>query len=228
MNYNFNDYEKIQDTLLYLGTSFVLKFNVSLASKDRYGNRKFYYSEYQYQSKYSNYGNVVSIKRQFRFYMTIEEISNFQNNVLITVGDMPMLRGVLTTAARWIQGDAIFGLNPDGQLRILEDVRTMMNLGQNSGLLFEPVIIPMPDGTSAKGIRMSINDEKNYVDMEARNFMAFYEIIRSIDMYNAACSIVSSLPMTHDDASVNRSDIDAQTQEYKRDISKRGTSFFDK
>ena len=228
MNYNFNDYEKIQDTLLYLGNTFVLKFNVSLASKDKHGNRKFYYSEYQYQSRYPDYGNVVSIKRQFKFYMTIEEVMNYQNSVLITIGDMPMLRGTLTAAARWIQGSSVFGLNPDGQLRILEDARTMMNLGQNSGLLFEPVIIPMPDGTSAKGIRMSINDEKNYVDMEARNFMAFYEIIRSIDMYNAACSIVSSLPMIHDDAAVNRSDIDAQTQEYRQNISKRGTSFFDK
>ena len=228
MNYNFNDYEKIQDTLLYLGNTFALKFNVSLASKDKYGNRKFYYSEYQYQSRYPNYSNVVSIKRQFKFYMTIEEVMNYQNSILITVGDMPMLRANLTTAAKWLQDISIFGLNPDGQLRILEDVKTIMNLGQNSCLLFEPIVIPMPDGTSAKGIRMNINDEKNYVDMEAQNFMAFYEIIRSIDMYNAACSIISSLPMTHNDVAINRSDIDAQVQEYRQNISKRGTGFFDK
>ena len=228
MSYNFNDYEKIQDTIMYLGTSFALKFNVILASKDKYGNRKFYYSEYQYQSRYPDYGNVVSIKRQFKFFMTIEEVMNYQNSVFITVGDMPMMRANLTTAAKWLQDSSVFGLTPDGQLKILKDARTQMNLGQNSGLLFEPVIMPMQDGTYAKGIRMSINDEKNYVDMEARNFMGFYEIIRSIDMYSTACSIIASLPMIHEDTAVNRSDVEAQTQEYKQNISKKGTSFFDK
>lgn len=223
---SFNDYEKVQDTLMFLGSKFVLKFNVSLASKDKYGNRKFYYSEYQFESKYLNYGNIVSIKRNFKFYITIEEIMNYQNNVFITIGDMPMLRANLTTAAKWLQDQSIFGLNPNGQLSILQDVSTQMNLGQNSALLFEPVVIPMPDGTSGKGIRMSINDPKNYADMEARNFMGFYELIRNIDMYNAACSIISSLPMTHEDTAINRSDIDMQTTEYKQNISKKG--FFDK
>ena len=224
---SYNDYEKVQDTLLFLGSTFVLKFNVSLATKDRHGNRKFYYSEYKYQSRYSDYGNVVSVKRQIKYYITIEEMANFQNNVMITTGDMPMLKNILTIAAKWLNDNSIFDLNPDKKLMIKQDVSTQMNLGQNSALMFEPVIIPMMDGTSAKGIRMYINDTKNFVDIEARNFMAFYEIIRTIDMYSAACAVLASLPMTHDDAEVNRADFESSAAEQRQDYQKK-PGFFDK
>ena len=70
----FNEYEKVQDTLLFLGSSFVLKFNVVLASKDKFGNRKFFYHEYKYSSKYNDTGNVISVKRNMRYYLTIEEM----------------------------------------------------------------------------------------------------------------------------------------------------------
>lgn len=224
----FNDYERVQDTLMYLGSSFVLKFNVALANKDRFGNRKFFYKEYNYSSKYSDYGNIVSVKRNIRYFLSIEEVNNFDNGIIIAQSDMPMLRGAVTESARWLQTEDVFGMNKGNQLTILQDVSCQIMVGNNSALRFEPVVLPMQDGTSQRGIRMYINDMKNYVDMELRNFMGFYELIRSIDMYTAACAVIASLPMTHDDASVNRVDFESEAKEQRDWKSNRKPGFFDK
>ena len=74
---------------------------------------------------------------------------------------------------------------------------------------------------------MYINDMKNYVDMDLRNFMGFYELIRSIDMYTAACAVIASLPMTHDDASVNRADFENEAEQQRAGREKK-PGFFDK
>lgn len=223
----FNDYEKVQDTVMFLGSSFVLKFNIILANKDKYGNRKFFYKEYKYSSRYSDFGDVLSVKRTMKYFITIEEMNNYANSILITQGDMPMLRGAVTEAAKWLQTEEVFGINKGNQLTILQDVSCQIMVGNNAALRFEPVIYPYQDGTLSRGIRMYINDMKNYVDMDLRNFMGFYELIRSIDMYTAACAVIASLPMTHDDASVNRADFENEAEQQRAGREKK-PGFFDK
>lgn len=223
----YQEYDKVSDTLMYLGSRFSVKFNVQLSTKDKYGNRKFFYSEYKYQSKYTDYGNVVSVKRNIKCFLSIEEVGNFQNNVLILRGDMPLLRANVTTAAKWLQDKAIFDINKGGQLAIMKDVSCRMQVGENAALMFEPVIIPLANGTSQQGIRVYISDIKNFVDVDARNFMEFYELIHNLDMYTAACAVISALPMTHEDAEVNRSDFESSAAEQRANYHKK-PGFFDK
>ena len=45
-------YERISDTVMWFSMDWCLKFNVSLAKKDSKGHRKFFYKEWQYDSKY--------------------------------------------------------------------------------------------------------------------------------------------------------------------------------
>ena len=225
----FNEYEKIQDVLCYLGSSFVLKFNVVLASKDKYGNRKFFYKEYEYFSKYIDTKSVVSVKRNFRFFISIEEINNYQNSLIIGLADMPLLRGALTEGAKWLESDDVFGINKGKQLYIKQDVFRLIKLVSNSdlGLRFEPLIYVDQFGAEQRGIRMYINDIKNYTDLTRRDFLQFYELISRMNMYETACAVLASLPMTHDDASVNRSDFEDEASEQRTNRNNGKKGFFD-
>ena len=224
----FNEYEKVQDTILFLGSSFVLKFNVVLASKDKFGNRKFFYQEYSYQSKYNDTGKVISVKRQIKYYLTIEEMANFNNNILITQGDMPKLRGALTEAVKWLHSNEVFGINKGKHLVIMKDEMVQTPIGDSQALRFEPLVYPDQMGKEQKGIRMYINDMSNFVDLSERNFMSFYEICRGMNMYQAACAVIASLPMDHKDAAVNRTDFEAEAEQQRFDRMKpKKPGFFD-
>ena len=48
-------YEKISDDVCFLGNNALLRFNVSLARKDKSNNRNHYHTEYVYDGdKYNN------------------------------------------------------------------------------------------------------------------------------------------------------------------------------
>ena len=232
----FNDYERICDTLMYLSKEWRLTYTVSLSNKDRYGNRKFFYSEYKYQSKYNNYGDIVSVKRQFKGYLCIENIGNYKNSVVIMPGDMPLFRASIISAVRWLNNGEIFVLNQEKKLTISQEVATQCQMGNYGAIKLEPVIIPNQNNELSPGIRMYINDDRNYFDIESRDFMAMYELLRNFDFYVAACSMIASLPMTSDDAAVNRSDLesemDARREDYNRSSNygkgNVGKGFFDK
>lgn len=223
-----NDYEKVQDILMYFGKDWKICFNVSLATKDKLGNRRFFYKEYQYQSKYLDTAKVVSVKRYFNSYITIEQISNKDNSILISRGDMPILRNVVTEATSWLSSNDVFGTDKDNKLKILISANTQCNIGSNAAIRLEPVIYYNEYNiTSSPGIRMSINDERNYIDIEAKDFYSFYELLRTFDFYGSACAVIAGLPITHDDASINRSDIEAEIDSRFNNYQKK-PGFFDK
>lgn len=225
----FNDYEKVQDLLMYLGKEWKVTFNVLLGSKDRMGNRKFFYSEYQYQSRYIDVSKVVSVKRNFKTFMTIEQINNYQNSIMITRADMPILRNVVTEATSWLTNSNIFGLDKDGKATILTDVSSQCNIGSNSAVKFEPMLLLDQYNVLQPGIRMYINDERNYINVESRDFYSFYELLRTIDFYTAGCAVIAGLPITHEDAAINRSDLEIEA-EHQFDLNKntKKPGFFDK
>ena len=66
---SINQYDKIQDIILFFSKDITLRFNVSLSYKDRNGNKRFFYNEYQYDSRYLNISSVIGIKRNIRAYL---------------------------------------------------------------------------------------------------------------------------------------------------------------
>ena len=226
----FNDYERVQDILMFLNKEWKICFNVSLSNKDKNGDRKFFYSEYQYQSKYVNQGKVISVKRNFKTYITIEQIGNFQNSIIINRSDMPILRNVVTEAVSWLTNTKVFGLDKEKKIQILSEVSSQCNIGSNHAVKFEPVLLPDAYNVLQPAVRMYVNDERNYIDIEAKDFYSFYELLRTFDFYNSGCAVIASLPMTQDDTAINRSDIE---QEFTRQAEDRHTfekkkGFFDK
>lgn len=207
---DFREYDKIKDTIIYFSKDVSLKFVIPLSYQDRNGNRVFFYKEYQYDSKYKNYGDVVSVNRHIKYYLTIEDkrILNGKGNIIINESDMPMLRSVLSQVANWLMDGKTFKLNRGKRLDVAEPISNQIQLGRNSALLFEPTVITYDDSSQEAGVRMSMGDTKNFVDISVGIFMQFYEFTRNFNMYTAACAAIASIPMSKEDAILNRQLLD--------------------
>ena len=69
-NIDFTEYDRVQDTLMYLTDKIVLTFIVALSKKTLGGQRSFFHYETQYNS--DSYGSQLrSIKRNMSYYYTI-------------------------------------------------------------------------------------------------------------------------------------------------------------
>ncbi len=228
-----SQYERISDTIMWFNADVCLKFNVSLAKKDAKGHRKFFYKEWAYDSKYADTGEVISIKRDIRAFLTIDNIrqNNGQGGIMIERGDLPLLRAKVGEAASWITNPKVFKtVGNDNRLQIMSDVRCDMNLGDRSALLFEPVVLTYESSTQEPGIRMSMGDTKNFVDVKPTTFMEFFEILRTLDMYTAACAVIASIPMSKEDAESLRGSVGNIGGEGRNGATplQREASFFDK
>ncbi len=189
------DYDRISDILIYFSKEITLKFNVSLANKDKDGRRRFFHREAIYQSKYSNVGEVISIKRELNFYFSIDDSRNFQNGVMIGVQDVFLFKILADkNIIPWYIGNrSIFSTSPDDGSIILTGKYKPQQfvLSDYKYLEFLPIVIRYEDGKTSFGVRMNINNPENYVDMDLNKFLAFYHIITNTDMYVAACSMVN-------------------------------------
>lgn len=190
----FLDYDKISDTLIYFSQEITLKFNVQLGKKDKDGRRKFFHREVAYESKYSNVGPVVSIKRDMYFYFSIDDTRNYLNNIMIGIQDIPLLKMLIdNNIIPWFIGNKkIFGLSPDDGKIILTGKwkRQQFTLSDYKYIEFMPIVILYEDDKTNYGIRMIINDPDNFVDMDLNKFMSFYYIVTNTDMYSAASNLV--------------------------------------
>ena len=228
-------YERISDTVMWFSMDWCLKFNVSLAKKDSKGHRKFFYKEWQYDSKYADTGQVISVKREFRCFLTIDNIreNNGRGGVIIERGDLPMLRAKVNEAASWITSNQVFKHVGDGdnkRLQIMSDTQCVMNLGDRSALLFEPAILTFENSAQEPGIRMSVGDTRNFVDIRPTVWMEFYEFLRTFDMYTAGCAVIASMPMSKEAAEALRGSVGNVGGEQRNGAtgSPKQSNFFDK
>lgn len=229
---NYNNYEKISDTILFLNNDWRVTFNVKLAYKDKRGERQFYYQEYGYkQTKYNGINNVISIKRNFESYIIIENMADKNNNILIRKPDMVGLKNCLKICLKWLTdtNSNIFAINNDKNMYVANATSCMCQIGENGALRFEPLVIPGNDKDEA-GIRLYINDERNYTEITTKGFFDFYESLINFNFHIAACAMIASIPFVPDDVAVNRKDMETGMIGIAKEENARrnGKSFFDK
>ena len=233
---SFLDYDRISDDLMYFDRDVYLRFNVQLARKGKDGNRYHYHNEYRYQSKYDNYGKVLTIRRHFEFYLSIDVRNEFESGIIIRAKDMMNIRLRLKFVAKWFS-DGIFKIDKKKQLHIVGNPEPVIitNLG-GKYIKFEPAIVDFGNGTKREGVRMTLN-EVRFVDITVDTFMEFVYLINSINMYEAALSIVNYIPAEFgkykeivngrdEDEFIDESQCDA-TIKKSRVINKVNKSFFD-
>lgn len=192
-------YEKISDDIMYLGTNTILRMNVILAKKLDDGRRYPYHKEYMYETnKYIDTKNILTLRRGFDYYLSIENIKSLYNTekefIMIRVQDMIFIRQQLKIVYKWFVSDNcnVFAIS-DNKLIILDKVQPIVicGLASQKYISFEPTIIQYDDDNMIQGIRVHLSSDNNYVDMTIDRFMGFLYIINTINLYESAQLILN-------------------------------------
>lgn len=191
----FFDYDRISDTLIYFSQDIIFRFNVQLSKKDKYDHRNFFHKEYEYMSKYSDTKYAYSIKRDMTFYYSIDDNRNYMNGVMIGINDVYLLdMFIKNNILPWYIGDkSIYGNSPDNNGLIIKGKwrPQQFALSDYKYMTFMPIVLTYDDNKTNFGIRLVINKEDNFVDIDLNKFLAFYQIISKTDMYSVASNMVN-------------------------------------
>lgn len=185
----FLDYEKISDDLIYFRNNIVLRFNVSLANKNKDGLRESFHKEYKYSSKYSNKDKVITLRRSFDYFLSLDIKDNYENNIIIKEKDIMIMRVRFNEIMQWF--NSLFTVKNNtliisGKYYPIK----ISGLGYGKCLSFEPCIVSYKDGTVKEGIKM-ILDNTIETEFDIDVFMQFFYIISSINMYQSASTMLA-------------------------------------
>lgn len=183
------NYEKLVDELYYLGSNFIMKFNVILNKKNEDGTRRNYHSEYSYNSnKYSNVNTLYTMKRSFNYYISIEYMGKENDTFIqIRVQDIMKVNYALEQAYKWFNHDSDIFMIDNDKLSIVTKVEPI-NIGRLSGdmgIVIEPIVINYED-MYYEGVRIYLNRTDNYVDMTIDKFSGLVYLLSNINMYQSA------------------------------------------
>lgn len=238
--FSYIDYDRISDDLYFLGGGerLILRMNVSLARrKDKDdASRRHFYNEYSYDSKYNDKGQVVSIRRSYDYYITLESLENKMSGVMIRAQDMILLRSRLAEVLTWFSTDVF--IIRKGKMMVNKRPNPIIIDGfpEKKSISFEPIVIDWEDGNQSMGVRITLSGSV-FSDITIDKFYGFVYIINSINMVQSAQAMLAFMGMP--EYGTNRYDIDwqyndSEKPEPKEVIKERkfkpkgGTSYFDK
>lgn len=242
--FDYIDYEKISDDIFFIGNSTVLRLNVSLAKPDtRDQTRRHFHKEYAYStSKYSDKNMIVTMRRSFDYYLSIDKLDAREYSTMIRVQDIMLVRMKIHEVLNWFTSK-IFGMKND-QLYIFKHPKPAIISGlvENKSIIFEPIVITWEDGSQEQGIRMTLTDSNVYVDITIGKFYGLAYVIDSINMFESAQSLVNYLGRPElgtnlcefeqntylNESKLPQQEVDIIAKERQIKNNKRSKSFFDK
>ena len=196
----YEDYDRVVDTLLYLSDNIVLSFVTVLSSKVN-GVRRFLHSE--------TYATNNSIKRSMRFYFSLDDRTSFGDGIILKPGDVQVLIMLLESKVfPWYFSEETIYKIIDNRLNIVgvfEKVDFIQS--EYKYLSFVPIVYQFSDDSYKQGIRMYINKESEFVDMDIDKFMNLYSILKNTDMYNAASNALTYAKTGQNGINVWESDV---------------------
>lgn len=185
----YDDYDKISDDVVYLGSKLFLRMTVVLSNKyekDGQYYREPIHKEYRYASKYSS-SKLVTIKRSsFEYYLSLDKIDT-KASIWIRVQDMITIRSKLNEVLSWFTDDtfAIKG----GSLIVYKRKPSIIikKLMFDKYLQFDPVVIVWENtGDQVQGVRITLGDPNEYVDLPISKVNALVYSLQTINMYESA------------------------------------------
>ena len=186
------DYDKISDDICYLGNKIYLRFNVILAKKSKEGQRIFFQRDSKYPSKYNDYEKVITMRRNFDYYLTFEKVDDFAVSTMITAKDIILLRIKTKEIITWFS-NGVFQIK-DGDIKIVRKPQPVVvdTLPGGKSIIFDPVIYIDPmSNLQQMGIRLAIGNGSAYVDINVDKFYEIYYHIHSINMYECAVGLLN-------------------------------------
>lgn len=189
----FETYDRITDTVMYISDNITLEFVLSLSKKMKSGDRNFFHSDITYNSERYLGTELHSIKRQMNsYYFVLNNKEVFSNGFLIRPQDQELLiMFINNNILPWFfdNNRNAFQL-VKGKLALKEYTQMIYTQSELKYISFDPCIISYEDDTYDKGIKLGINGN-NICELSVDKFMGFYSIIKNTDMYGAACSLAN-------------------------------------
>ena len=184
------DYDKISDDLCWLGNKCIVRMVVKLSNKNKEGNRSHFHREFKYQSNYNDRKEVITIRRSFDYYISIDNLET-KDTILITIRDILLLRMQISEAFKWFY-DKTFAMK-NNKMIILEKKQPIMVDGLVGGkyLMFEPIVYIDWEDKQSKGIRITLGNPDVFTDVPVNVFAGFMYLINSIDMFTAAQNMIN-------------------------------------
>jgi hypothetical protein len=196
----FMKYDKISDDVYVLGPNTILRFSVAL-SKIANEKRYHFYKEFEYSSRAQDYPKLLSIKRSFDYYLSLENIQKNKatdEKAFIRIGPTEVYKFVnqLEQVQEWFTAKKYKGLfsTVKGKL-VLTNPTPECTLGgypQNKFLRFIPTIIDKGEGKNSMepGVELALSSYDNYVVMDVNRMMGLYYTVKNFNMYIAAQNLV--------------------------------------
>lgn len=197
---NYTDFDRITDTILFLDNNHTLDFCTRLSGKDKNGYRKFYEFESQYQSnQYLGTDIGRSIKRTMSFYYLINNKSMFTGGIILKVNDVYILHTLIETKILpWFFSNNRIFKEKDNKLVIIGEYKPVEYIKDlQNWIRFEPIVIAYEDGSFKEGIRMTINSNDDFIDINIDKFLEFFGYLNFQNMYlqsEAQCNYVKMGP----------------------------------
>jgi hypothetical protein len=203
-----DDYEKITDDLMWLGysktskCSYLLRFNVSLSNMSNDGKKMPFHTEYRYETrKYSNVFAGNTIRRHMTYYLSIESSrqDEFGNKdfIMIRACDILYIRSQFEIIYHWFMGDivdgkyipGIYGTRDNKMVIFGQHELIIKGLNQGNYIIIHPCVMDNK-GEMVSGVVFTINNGNSF-EVNMDSFMELYYLIGSIDMYNAASTLMA-------------------------------------
>lgn len=192
VQYAFTQYDKLSDDLYWLGKLTVLRMNVQLGHKNNEDMKESYHKEFMYDSKYIDVPKSITLRRSFSYYLTIDRLDNREMSVMIRVQDIMLLRAHLANISRWFDNSSGVFTIIRKKLQVTKPQTITIPLACGKFIKFDPIVITYEDsGSQIQGVRLTISDNAVYCDMSIDSFYGFYYLINTIDMFQAAQSMVN-------------------------------------
>ena len=227
---NFTDYDKITDTLMFFNQQYQLNIVVQLNWISKSNKINPFHSEYKYKK---DGRTCYSIKRDINVSFEIKDRENYEDSVYIKPKDMILFNMMIQDQViTWYRGSTrIYSFDNNNKLRIRKKFTPAeFPLSDYKFIRFIPIVIDYDDNTSKEGVRLIINHDDNYVDLEIGRFMEFVYYITNIDLYNAASSMlnyVKTAPYGTNMIDMEDQFRDDSYQDTKRE-KRTGKGYFDK
>lgn len=188
---DYIDYDKISDDLCWLGNKCIVRMVVKLSNKSKDGTRYHFHKEFKYQTNYTDKRELITIRRSFDYYISIDNLENKESSVIITVKDILLLRMQINEVFKWFY-DKTFAMK-NNKMIILEKKQPVVvdSLMGRKYIMFEPIIYTDWEDKQSKGIRITLSNNNVFTDVPANVFAGFVYIINSIDMFTAAQNMIN-------------------------------------
>lgn len=194
--------DKISDDVFAIAPNIILKFNVSL-SKVSNGKRYHFHKEYEYPSHNQDIPSLVTIKRSFDYYLSIEgqQKDLDGNKLFIRIGPTEyfMIKDGLERVISWFNSPEYRNLfmHDNGKLIMTAPIPShrIDCLPMHKYIDFSPTIIDkgIANADKCPGIRIELGSQSCCVNITLDKLMGLYYIISCFNMYQAALSIVNYL-----------------------------------